>query len=185
VALVVVDGDNLLHGSRGQRDGTGEAWLLARLRSWRPPEIELVLVLDGYPEPGAGFRRPFGAGFEVRHSGAIDGDGAILRLIRERPMAQRSRALVVTDDRLLADRAQAAGAHRRTVAWLVGQLAPGAPPSTRSGDAPSDAAARPVGLGNGRRTAGATRPDRDPDRTPWAPGRGATRKRGNPKRDAR
>jgi hypothetical protein len=181
--MVIVDGDNLLHGSRGLRDSTGVAWLLARLRAWRPAELELVLVLDGYPEPGGGFRRPFGAGFEVRHSGAIDGDTAILRLVRDRPLAQRGQAIVVTDDRLLADRVRTAGGHRRSVTWLLDQLAPGRAPGGGAGQ--PGGAGRPVGLGSGRPPVNARREDREADRSTWAPGRGATRKRGNPRRAGR
>jgi hypothetical protein len=182
MALVIVDGDNLLHGVRGSRDGTGETWLLARLRAWRPPDLELVLVLDGYPEPGGGFRRPFGAGFEVRHSGSVDGDTAILRLLRERPPGHRDQALVVTDDRLLADRVRQAGAHWRKVAWLRGQLAPAGRPS---GSTRAPAQTPQVGLGSGRGPRATAAGSQDPEHRPWTPGRGATRKRGNPWRRPR
>jgi hypothetical protein len=113
----------------------------------------------------------------------VDGDTAILRLVRDRPPGQRDQALVVTDDRLLADHVRAAGAHRRNVAWLVGQLAPAV--SSGGGIVRASSTSRPVGLGHGRPPASPERQRRDPDSKPWTPGRGATRKRGNPKRTGR
>jgi hypothetical protein len=179
VVLVIVDGDNLLHRLRGMRDDAGIRWLLPRLKAWRPEGVELVVVLDGYPEPGAAFRRPMGSGFEIRHSGSVDADSSILAILQARPYADRKRTVVVTDDRSLADRVRHAGGVPHRLGWLMAQL-------RAAGDSH---AARPMPLGARPARASVTSdtPDRerDPERRPWSPGRGATRKRGNPRKGAR
>jgi hypothetical protein len=206
--LLVIDGDNLLHRVRGMRDEAGIHWLLPRLRAWRPPEVRVILMLDGSPGPGVGRRQQVVPGIQMQHSGRIDADTAIVDLVRARGYAERARTVVVTDDRQLADRVRYGGVLVRRLDWLVDQLSRPNPPSDRtaspvpaqaSGPASSSASApsptassfRAVGIGGGRppRTTGATTPSsRDPDGTdpqPWKPGRGATTKRGNPRRTAK
>jgi hypothetical protein len=197
MGLVVIDGDNLLHRVRGMRDEAGLHWLLPRLRAWRPPDVEILLMLDGSPGPGVGRRQQAAAGIRMQHSGRMDADTVIVDLVRAQGYAQRSRTVVVTDDRQLTERARYSGVLVRRLDWLVDQLsrpaagprpAPGragSPPPAHPGPAGSHRA--PVRIGSGRppRAPDATTPiERDPDvpREPWKPGRGATVKRGNPRR---
>ena len=144
----------------------------------------------------------------MQHSGRLDGDTAIVELVRARGYAERTRTVVVTDDRQLSDRARYSGVLVRRLDWLIDLLArpnpdaavalaaPGrgagiSPPRpTTSGRASSRPLRPPVGIGGGRppRAPDATTPIlRDPAdaHEPWKPGRGATTKRGNPKRAAK
>ena len=199
MGLVVIDGDNLLHRVRGMRDEAGLHWLLPRLRAWRPPEVEILLMLDGSPGPGVGRRQQAAPGIRMQHSGRIDADTAIVDLVRAQGYSDRSRTVVVTDDRQLTERARYSGVLVRRLDWLVDQLArpvaaarPAVPlgrhlagPTTPA--RPAAPRRPPVRIGGGRppRAPDATTPiERDPDvpREPWKPGRGATVKRGNPRR---
>jgi hypothetical protein len=193
---VLVDGDNLLHRVRGMRDEAGLRWLLPRLRSWRPQNVTITVMLDGHPDPGEAHRRRVATGVEFRHSGDMDGDSAIVATLRARPYSDRSRTVVVTDDRQLGDRVRHAGGMVRRLDWLVGGLAAsvGEPAPTTAGRA-SRPPSPPTGIGGGQRrlTTGMAEKSTDTDdadeREPWKPGRGATAKRGNPrkqpKRDGR
>ena len=203
MALVVIDGDNLLHRVRGMRDEAGLHWLLPRLKAWRPPEVEILLMLDGSPGPGVGRRQQAAPGIRMQHSGRIDADTAIVDLVRAQGYSERSRTVVVTDDRQLTERARYSGVMVRRLDWLVDQLAArsvGQGPSQRPGPgqgtgqtrAPGRAqpARPPVRIGSGRppRAPDATTPiERDPEapRDPWKPGRGATTKHGNPRKPPR
>lgn len=204
LAFVLIDGDNLLHRVRGTRDDGAIRWLLPRLRAWRPDGVRIVLMLDGHPEPGEAFRRQVVTGIESHYSGILDGDTALIKLLSSRPYEDRIRSVLITDDRQLSDRARHVHASVRRLDWFVGQLASGNPavlmrsstpdqadagPSARSGGA--SLTARPTRVGAGRpprRAPGAVggdpgrESDGEPDRPPWKPGRGATRKTGNPKR---
>ena len=121
--LVLVDGDNLLHRVRGMRDEAGLRWLLPRLRAWRPTNVTITVMLDGHPDPGEAHRRRVATGVEFRHSGDYDGDSAIVATLRARPYAERSRTIVVTDDRQLGDRVRHTGGMVRRLDWLVNGLA--------------------------------------------------------------
>jgi hypothetical protein len=201
--LLVIDGDNLLHRVRGMRDEAGIHWLLPRLRAWRPPEVQVLLMLDGSPGPGVGRRQQVVPGISMQHSGRFDADTAIVELVRARGYAERARTVVVTDDRQLADRVRHVGVLVRRLDWLVDQLARPNPAATVTSDparatstaAPTGRPARParppVGIGGGRppRAPDATTPivrdPRNPGPEPWKPGRGATTKRGNPRKAPR
>jgi hypothetical protein len=76
--------------------------------------------------------------------------------------------LVVTDDRALRASVAARGARTAGTGWLLARL------SRPSVSAPSVGNRRPPRMPSG--------PDANDDRTPWKPGRGATVKRGNPRR---
>ncbi len=206
--LLVIDGDNLLHRVRGMRDEAGLHWLLPRLKAWRPASVQILLMLDGSPGPGVGRRQQVVPGIQMQHSGRLDGDTAIVELVRARGYAERTRTVVVTDDRQLSDRARYSGVLVRRLDWLIDLLArpnpdaavalaaPGrgagvSPPKpTTAGRASGRPPRPPVGIGGGKppRAPNATTPiERDPDdaNEPWKPGRGATTKRGNPKRAAK
>jgi len=204
LAFVLIDGDNLLHRVRGGRDDGAVRWLLPRLRAWRPTGVRIVLMLDGHPEPGESFRRQVVTGIESHYSGVVDADTALIKLLSTRPYEDRIRTVLVTDDRQLSDRARHLHAWVRRLDWFVGQLASGnaavlhrSSPQDQAdmGPAPkpggTSLTARPIGVGAGRpphRAPGATGgdPNRVSDgaaeRAPWKPGRGATKKVGNPKR---
>ena len=73
VALLLVDGDNLLHAVRGGRDDGGVAWLLPRLSRWRPAGTRVVVALDGHPAHGESSRRRVATGIEFHHAGTRSG----------------------------------------------------------------------------------------------------------------
>jgi hypothetical protein len=191
VELVIIDGDNLLHAVRGSRDAGGVAWLLPRLRAWRPPTVTVIVTLDGPPDRGLGDRRPIAPGISVRHSGTHSADDVIVSTVEARPYADRARTVVVTDDGRLRERVRRAGGIGRRVSWLTERLTgalvdvPNGARSPSSGRPPSGST-----IGSGRRPATGPDPARPPadgdaERPSWRPGRGATRKSGNPKRDRR
>jgi hypothetical protein len=137
LAFVLIDGDNLLHRVRGMRDEAGVAWLLPRLSAWRPPGVQVTVMLDGASDPGTPRRHRAASGITWEHSGRVDADTAIVEMARAQPYADRARTVVVTDDRGLTDRARHVGVLTRRLDWLVEQLnrptlpgggAPGAPP---------------------------------------------------------
>jgi hypothetical protein len=153
---VIIDGDNLLHRVRGNRDEAGVAWLLPLLRAWRPPDVEIVVMLDGAPDPGAPRRQRAAPGIAWEHSGRVDADTAIVGMCRARPYADRARTVVVTDDRGLTERCRMAGVLVRRLDWLVDQLGRpgGSGPGRGRGEgrgtpasAGSSAGRRPVGIG--------------------------------------
>lgn len=176
--LLLVDGDNLLHAVRGVRDESGVAWLLPRLIRWRPDHLRIVVGLDGHQAPGETIRTRAAPGIELRHSGARSADDLLIELLASQPYAGRSRTAVVTSDRELQARVRRAAGSTRSVEWLVAQLAGRTLPTGQTGP--------PVGIGQGR----PPRPNPalaaiDGERRSWKPGRGATRKRGNPRRGSK
>jgi hypothetical protein len=226
LARIYVDGNNLLHRRRGggssggasgaasgggieggQPTGTAIRLLLAGMRAALPDYLEVVLMLDGQPDPGAPTRERIRHGLEVRHAGRWDADSVLVEMVSARPFADRARTLVVTDDRGLIERVRHAGGRTERLDWLEHLLRAaeaGSPPPTdrrggRGGPGPaSPGMPRGASISQGRPPR--PRPDPgasshpqgdqaakeagDPDagRAPWRPGRGATRKRGNPKR---
>jgi predicted RNA-binding protein with PIN domain len=180
--LLLIDGDNLLHDIRGARDEGGVAWLLPRLADWRPPSLRILVALDGHPAPGESRRPRAARGIEFQHSGSRSADDLIVFKLESMPYAQRARTAVVTRDRGLQQRARTAGALVRSVDWLM----------QRVSEVPSVASdsTRPVRIGQGKPPRGRHRPapaaDLDDDvRGGWQPGRGATQKKGNPRRTAK
>ncbi len=180
VALLLVDGDNLLHAVRGGRDDGGVAWLLPRLSRWRPAGTRVVVALDGHPAHGESSRRRVATGIEFHHAGTRTADDLIVDLLARQPFAARAQCVVVTRDVGLIDRARRAGGLTRSLDWLVSQLdAPTA--GTRAG---ARAGGTHIGQGPPAHRPAADM-DQDGERPPWRPGRGATRKRGNPRRGAK
>lgn len=179
--LLLVDGDNLLHAVRGRRDEGATAWLLPNLARWRPDDLRVVVVFDGHPAPGEPMRQR-AHGIEVRHAGSRSADDAIVDLLATLPYAERSRAAVVTRDRGLRERVGQVRGQTRTPDWLLRGIRNARRPVASGPDASPG-----VGIGQGRAPKRAMPPaggDDDP-REPWRPGRGATRKRGNPSREAK
>lgn len=175
--LLIIDGDNLLHRVLGGRTDGGLAWLIPRLRAALPTGALSIVMLDGGAGMGQPMRHRAAPGVEVHHSGNLDGDTAILRLLSERPFFERARTVVVTDDRALADRVRHSGGITRRLDWFMERLER---PTSISRDGSST---RRGSIGGGRPPPGPS-PDQAPGcgRPAWRPGRGATRKPGNPRR---
>lgn len=190
--LLLVDGDNVLHRVRGTRDEAGLDWLLARLATWRPAATRVIVVLDGHARPERGYPVRPRSGVEVRRSGARTADATLVALLRACSPVERADSVVVSDDSAVRQEVRHAGGLARPVAWLADRLAAGAPDA---GDRQGRRASGSVGVGRGpvaSRAEHLARPDRDgPAGTGssahpgWAPGRGATRKKGNPRRGGR
>ena len=184
VERLLVDGSNLLY--RMSRDASiadpqPPAALVGRLRAVIPGSTRIELVLDGAPEHGLAGTR-IANGLTVRHSGRGSADSLLDRLVAdavgsggsaEAAARAADSLLVVTDDRELGDRIRRRGGRVAGAAWLIARL------DRARLSAPAVGAPRPP-----RPTGTATDAD-DPDRPGWHPGRGATRKTGNPRRRAR
>jgi hypothetical protein len=171
---LLIDGTNLLHALR--RDGVGAppAAVIGRLRGAVPAGVGIELVLDGQADPGMHGAR-VASGLIVRYGGRRTGDEVLLRLVDEARAAGDSRAavdnlLVVTDDRQLRQALMARGVRTAGTQWLIGRLERGRLSAPSTGNARGPAPQRPD-----------DRDDQDA-RPGWRPGRGATTKRGNPKR---
>lgn len=178
IDVLLIDGDNLLHEVRGSRDEGGVAWLLPRLARWRPESMRIVVALDGHPAPAEAARRRVAKGIQFHHSGSRSADDLLVELLAAQPYAGRARTAVVTRDRGLRERIRRVGGLTRSIDWLLGSISR---PGTGGAIA---ASARPVGIGQGKspRPAAAAPPSPDLDeRDAWRPGRGATRKKGNPR----
>ena len=119
--VLVVDVANVM-GSRADgwwRDRAGAALRLAEeITSGRPPDLDVVLVLEGAARSGVPVTS--GDGVQVAHAPA-DGDDAVVaqtQALRE----QGRQVTVVTADRVLRDRVVALGAECRGPRWLLDQL---------------------------------------------------------------
>jgi hypothetical protein len=175
IERLVVDGNNVLFALRRSPTPLPAAALIGRLRAIVPPSVAVVVVLDGAPEHGLVSRR-VASGVEVRYAGRISADEVIARLVEQSYPDRGLGTLVVTDDIELSNSIRRAGGRTVGNRWLIGRLesqrlsapAIGRPaPPTPSGASPD------------------SRPDSDsdaPEAPRWSPGRGATRKRGNPRR---
>jgi hypothetical protein len=180
---LLVDGSNLLHAlTRGSGAGAAPpATVVGRLRGVVPPWVAIDLVFDGPAERGLRGER-IASGLTVRYSGPRTGDAVILSLVDEIGSAGGAGAtaavLVVTDDRDLRHRLRLRGARTAGCAWLIGRLDR---PARKS--SPSIGNARPPHQGM---TASSDAGDADDeDRRGWRTGRGATTKRGNPRKAAK
>ena len=182
IDLLLIDGDNLLHDVRGSRDEGGVAWLLPRLSGWRPAHLRIIVGLDGHAATGETSRKRVTRGIEFHHSGRRSADDMLIDMLRAQPYAGRSRTAVVTRDRALQARASRAGGLTRSVDWLMQQVA------GTSAAGGNQRSVRVVGIGQGKPPKRRHFDPPDPDeseREGWSPGRGATRKKGNPKRSAK
>ncbi len=193
VERLLIDGNNLLHAISIGPEAAPQAALIGRLRAVIPADVRIEIVFDGPPDKGLHGTR-LAHGLTVRHAGRLTADALLLRLVMEATGGISGSAtpalLVVTDDGRLAQDLRTRGAATLGTSWVVRRLA-----RPRLA-APSVGRPRPpAGSGIGdRRNAGAAgasiggdpgRPaarDVEAARTGWRPGRGATTKRGNPKR---
>jgi len=165
VTRLLVDGTNLLHAlSRGPERQPPSA-VIGRLRAAIPLTVAVEQGLIGPTERGLRGER-IAQNLSVRFSGRFTADTVLISLVEE---GSDDATLVVTDDRELRFAASRRGARTAGVAWLIRRLERpprGTPPRAMPPDASAaedDADARPA----------------------WSPGRGATRKRGNPRRTSR
>ena len=164
---LIVDGSNFLPALARTGGQVPQAALIGRLRGVIPGHIGVELVFDGAPDAGLRGER-IAAGLIVRHAGRRSADDLILNLVDQTGNAAgpdgMAGLLIVTDDRELRTALHAKGARTAGTAWLLGRL-----------DRPRLAA---PAIGNRRPPTQHEQPERDP----WKPGRGATVKRGNPRR---
>lgn len=170
---LLVDGTNLLHALRRGPTPAPAATLIGRLRGVIEPTVRIELILDGPQEGGVRDTR-IASGVTVRYSGRASADSVIARLVAEaeHPVA----LLVVTDDAELGERVRRAGGRTARTEWLMARL------GRSKLESPSVGRPRPPGPpGPPGAPAGAD----DDDRRGWQPGRGATKKRGNPRRTPR
>jgi predicted RNA-binding protein with PIN domain len=170
VDRLVVDGTNVLHALRRSADALPATALVGRLRAIVPPGVAVVVVLDGSPEHGL-VSRHVASGVEVRYAGRRTADEVIAGIAEHELGSAVEGLLVVTDDVALATTIRAAGGRTVRNAWLIDRLGRqrlSAPSVGRSTVSP------PGGL----RSDSAD----EVETARWSPGRGATRKRGNPRR---
>jgi hypothetical protein len=191
VERLLLDGNNLLHALSTGPDAAPQAALIGRLRAVIPAGIRIEIVFDGPPDKGLHGTR-LAHGLTVRHAGRLTADAMLLRLVTDStgglPDPRTTPALlVVTDDGRLAHDLRTRGAGTIGTSWIVRRLA-----RPRLA-APSVGRPRPPagsGIGGSRGTPASTGGDpgsgaaRDAEaaRPGWRSGRGATAKRGNPRR---
>ena len=182
---VLIDGNNVLHRIARTAGSAPPAALVGRLRSRIPAGIAIELVFDGPPEGHLRGER-VAAGTTVRYGGARSADAVILDSVeavrRDGGPAATARLLVVTDDHDLRHGVRRRGGRTAGVAWLLGRLEVGAPTTASLANA-RPPRIRPAGELPGANDGASS--DDDPERPGWRPGRGATTKRGNPKRAPR
>ncbi|HEY7590781.1 MAG TPA: NYN domain-containing protein [Candidatus Limnocylindrales bacterium] len=175
---LLVDGSNLLHALT--RDGVGAppAALIGRLRGVVPASVGIELVFDGPPEPGM-YGARVASGLIVRYGDRRSADQVLVHLVDEARAAGGTRrsvdnVLVVTDDAELRRHLLSRGARVAGTNWLIGRLERGrlAAPATGNPRAPAIANV-------------SADKDAEAERRGWQAGRGATTKRGNPRRRRR
>jgi hypothetical protein len=177
---LLIDGSNLLHAlGRGKGGPSPAATLVGRLRAVIPAAVRIEIVFDGPPDRGLHGTR-IASGLTVRHSGRYTADSLIDRLVADAigtggtadaAHAAGAAILVVTDDIELGRAIRRRGGRTADAAWLTRRLARPvlSAPSIGARRSPSP----PPVTGQG---------SDDDDRPRWRPGRGATRKTGNPRR---
>ncbi len=170
---LLVDGTNLLHALARTGGPLPAVAVVGRLRAFVPAGVTVTVVLDGGPAPG-GVDRRLTSGIDVRYSGRRSADALLGELAAVSPEG----TLVVTDDRALGSSLRFAGARTARTSWLAERLARQrlAAPSAGRPKAPLPPSPRGGLRGS---------PSRDDGTPGWKPGRGATRKVGNPKRGHR
>jgi hypothetical protein len=170
-SLLVVDGRNVLGVMRRSGGDLPAQALLSRLWTVVGPRTRILVVFDGMRDGGAILPQR-SSRLAVRWSRLESADDLIVRIVADAPVG----TLVATDDIELGARVRAFGADSVRSRQLVERFA------RQHAAAPAVGHARPTPPpSEGRRTPGddGTGPD---DRRAWRPGRGATRKKGNPKR---
>jgi hypothetical protein len=184
---LLVDGTNLLHSMSRSPGAAPAAALVGRLRAVVPGSVAIELVFDGPPERGMRGER-IAAGTLVRYGGLRSADAVILSLVDEVRLVDgpdgAAGLLVVTDDRELKYGARMRGARTAGSAWLLGRLATGRLSSASIGN-PRPPRGSPRSAPVETATSQSDGDPAETDRPGWRPGRGATTKRGNPRRAPR
>ena len=185
---LLVDGTNLLHALSKTATASPPAALIGRLRGVIPAATTIELVFDGPPERGLRNER-IASGVIVRYSGGRTADNVILTMIEDVRLIDgadgTATLLVVTDDRDLRHGARLRGARTAGSAWLLGRLDSGRLASSSIGNPRPARTGRPPASGPASSTSPGLSSDGDPaemDRPSWKGGRGATTKKGNPKK---
>jgi hypothetical protein len=188
-ARLLIDGSNLLGLIARQQSGPPPTTLVARLRAVAPPNVAVEVVFDGPPDRSLRGNK-VAPGLSVRHSGRRSADALLIDLVDEERMRNgpsgAAALLVVTDDNDLRRALRAAGARVAGASWLLGRLERQRQPAGASVGGGGSAAK--TGTGASQRSAGSPPggsgddADGEPLRPPWKPGRGATTKKGNPRR---
>ena len=180
---LLVDGTNLLHAiskAAGSAGAAPPAALIGRLRGAIPAPVTIELVFDGPPERGLRNER-IAAGVVVRYSGGRTADTVLLTMIEDVRLLDgadgTATLLVVTDDRDLRHGARLRGARTAGSAWLLGRLGSGRLASPSIGNPRAARPPRPFA----QSAPGGHEVD-ESERRGWSPGRGATTKKGNPRR---
>jgi hypothetical protein len=174
---LLVDGNNLLHALSRTKTAAPPAALIGRLRGAIPASTSIEIIFDGPAERGIRGER-IAAGTTVRYGGPRTADAVILALVDDVRLVDgadgTATLLIVTDDRDLRHEARFRGARTAGSAWLLGRLDSGrlASPSIGNPRPPRPVAQRTNSDGD----------EDEADRQGWQPGRGATTKRGNPRR---
>ena len=166
---LLIDGNNLLHRVSGNVEPGSIRLLLARLSGAVPSTLPTVVMLDGHPASGTDRRQRIRRGLDIHHAGSLSADDALLNLVRDTHPGDRAGVVIVTDDRALTEKTRHLGARTKRLDWLEHILA------------------KPVsqaksGSTIGRKGVSAPPSSTDDEKEPWQPGRGATKKRGNPKK---
>jgi hypothetical protein len=182
VTLLLVDGTNLLYAMTRGPDRQPPAALIGRLRGAIPAETRITLVFDGPPERSIRGERIAG-GLTVQYSGRYSADTILVTLVEDAAMSSSDSnatdsILVVTDDRDLKFALRKRGARTAGSAWLIGRLDRPRLASPSFGNSRPPAPPRIPQPQPGEETEEMTQPR-------WSPGRGATTKRGNPRRQPR
>jgi len=171
---LLIDGTNLLHVLSRKPGAAPQAALIGRLRAIVPASIGIELVFDGAPDRGMRGER-VASGLIVRHAGRRSADEVLISLVEEARstagLAAAGGMLIVSDDHALRSALRAKGARTAGSAWLLGRL-----------DRPKLSS---PSVGNRRPARGgptAAESTGDSERPGWKPGRGATTKKGNPRR---
>jgi len=176
----LIDGTNLLHTLSRVPGAAPQAALVGRLRGVIPALIAIELVFDGPAERGLRGER-IASGVTVRYSGPRTADAVILALVDEVRKAgdadDTAALLVITDDRELRYGARLRGARTAGAKWLLGRLGSGRLSSPSIGNPRPPHAVTSGGSGASSQEDGD-----DQERVGWKPGRGATTKKGNPRR---
>ena len=187
--LLLVDANNVVHALARVAGAPPAVALVGHLRSLIPARIAIELVFDGPPERGLS-RTRIASGLSVRYSGRQTADEVIVARVTAEansggPVATAA-ILVITDDRGLRELVGARGARTAGTSWLASRLS-GARSIGSLGTSPAPNPAVSGRGAAGRSPAGASPDDADEDdgRPVWKPGRGATVKRGNPRRNPR
>ena len=185
---LLVDGTNLLYALSKTSTASPPAALIGRLRGAIPAATTIELVFDGPPERGLRNER-IAAGVIVRYSGGRTADNVILTMIEDVRLIDgpdgTATLLIVTDDRDLRHGARLRGARTAGSAWLLGRLDSGRLASPSIGNPRPARSARPSASGPAPSMSPALSSVGDPavmDRPSWKGGRGATTKKGNPKK---